>query len=162
MSQDVQYFTACDHYVSGKQYREDMCPRCYGKGYYIDIMFDGSGKAITTNNEIKLQQELLKVLLDDKTSDLFFPHWGSEISAFIGKKKTSATKSRLEMVIRSAIERLKQIQEYEVNTNVHINDKEILEKIEYIQLEPISVTDWRCMIVISNIAKTTLTQTFRI
>ena len=152
MSQDVKFFTKCDHYVSGKQYRPDMCPKCYGKDYYFDIGFDDSGQVITTDNEIKLQQECLKVLLDDKTSDLFFPHWGSEISSFIGKKKSEATKSRLEMVIRMAIERLKQIQEHEAQTNAHINEKEIIQNIEYIQLEPLSVTDWRCNIILTNIA----------
>lgn len=162
MSLDVQYFTACNHYVNGKQYREDMCPRCYSSGYYLDIQFDAAGKAITTGKEIKLQQELLKVLLDDKTSDIFFPYWGSEINQFIGKKKTAATKSRLEMVIRSAIERLKMIQENEMKSNVFITDKELLNKIEYITLEPLSVTDWKCKIVISNVAGATLTQTFKI
>lgn len=160
MSYDIKFLTGCDHTVNGKTYREDMCPKCYGKNYYLDIAFDGSGEIITTNNEIKLQQELLKVLLDDKLSDLFFPMWGSEINMFIGKKKTTANKSRLEMVIRRAVERLKKIQENEALHNSSINDKEQIQKIEYIGLEPMSATEWRCKIVLSNIAGTLLSQTF--
>ena len=158
MSKDVKHFTACDHFVSGKQYRSDMCPRCYGKDYYMDIWFGPDGEAVLTDNTIKLQQECLKVLLDDKISDPFFPFWGSEIGLFVGKKKTDITKARLEMAIRRAIERLKQIQEQESLTNANITGEEILNQIEYMELEPLSVTDWRCKIVISNVAGEIMTQ----
>lgn len=162
MSKDIKFFSACNHYVNNQQYREDMCPRCYGKGYYVDIAFDNAGKAVLADKTIKLQQECLKVLLDDKMSDLFFPHWGSEVNAFIGKKKTAATKARLEMTIRSAIERLKEIQEHEALSNAHINAHEIINKIEYIELEPVSATDWRCLIVLSTVAGDTISQEFAI
>ena len=118
----------------------------------FDIAFDPSGQAVMANNEIKLQQECLKVLLDDKTSDLFFPQWGSEISAFIGKKKTQALMSRLEMTVRNCIERLKQVQIHEAESNPHINEYEVLNQIEYVELEALSVTEWRVKIVVSNLA----------
>lgn len=150
MSLDVKFLTRCDHFVSKKQYRPDMCPRCYGKGYYLDFMFDLAGEIITTGGPIKLQQEAIKVLLDEQGSDLFFPLWGSEIYTFVGKKNSITTKSRLEMCVRRAIERLKLVQEVEAETNYTVTDDEIINKIEYIQLEPVSVTEWNCLVVISN------------
>ena len=150
MSLDVQFLSLCDHFVDKKQYRPDMCPRCYGRGYYLDIVFDTAGDVVTTGGGIKLQQEVIKILLDEKLSDLFYPQWGSEIYTFIGKKNTITTKSRLEMCIRRTIEYLKQIQEQEALTNNTITDKEVIKNIEYIILEPLSVTEWRVLIVVSN------------
>ena len=162
MSLDVKYFTMCDHFCNGKSYRPDMCPKCLNKGYLLDIAFDESGQTITADKEIKLQSECLKVLLDDKTSDLFHPYWGSEISSFIGKKKTESTKQRLEMVIRQCVERLKQIQIAAAETNPYFNEHEILKDIEYIELEPLSVTEWRCKIIVSNIAGDIIESEFKL
>ena len=113
-------------------------------------MFDSSGDVILTGDVIKMQQECIKVLLDQRKSDLFYPNWGSEIYSFIGKKNTVSIRSRLEMCIRRAVERLKMIQENEAAINSYVTDQEIIQKIEYILLEPTSVTDWRCIIAISN------------
>lgn len=150
MSIDVKYFSACNHIVNGKVYRPDMCVRCHGKSYYLDIGFDEKGHAITTDGSIKLQQEMLKVLLDEKGSDLFHPNFGSEIFTLIGHKKVAITKSRLEMAVRRAIEYLKQVQLNEAQVNEAINDEEILENIEWISLTPISVTGWEMVIAVSN------------
>lgn len=152
MALDIQFLTLCDHHVSGKQYREDMCPRCYGKGYYLDIEFDPAGDAITAEKGIKLQQELIKVLLDERTSDPFARSWGSELYTFIGKKNTSMNRSRLEMAVRRAIEYLQKIQEHEYENNPHVNEYEVIKNIEYIELTPLSVTEWSCRVVISNLA----------
>ena len=152
MSMDVQFLTLCDHLVSDKQYRPDMCPRCLGKGYYLDIVFDYGGAAVVTGGGIKLQQEVIKVLLDERGSDLFFPKWGSEIHDFIGKKKSTVTKSRLEMAVRRAIEYLKQVQEYEAEGNSSMTDAEIIQNIEYVYLEPLSVTAWKVTVGVSNVA----------
>lgn len=150
MSLDAKFLTICNHFVENQQWPPDRCPRCNGRGYYLDLMFDSSGDAITTGGIIKMQQECIKVLLDQRSSDLFYPQWGSEIHSFIGKKNTVTVRSRLEMCIRRAIERLKNIQENEAAINDNVSDSEIIQKIEYILLEPVSVTDWRCVIAISN------------
>lgn len=150
MSVDVKYFTVCDHIVNGKVYRPDMCIKCLGKNYYLDLSFDKKGFAVTTNGAIKLQQEMLKVLLDEKYSDLFHPNWGSEIHTLIGHKKVAITKSRLEMMVRRAIEYLKALQENEAKSNTAITDDEIVGKIEWIALEPISVTGWNVYVSMSN------------
>ena len=150
MALDIKFCTLCSHWVNNIQYSVATCPRCNGRGWYMDIMFDPAGDAIATGGAIKMQQECIKVLFDQKHSDLFYPNWGSEIHDFIGKKNTTAIRSRLEMCIRRAIERLKAIQEHEALTNASVTDSEIIKNIEYIYLEPVSVTDWHCKIAISN------------
>lgn len=121
----------------------------------MDLMLDPSGDIIATGGSIKMQQECIKVLFDQRGSDLFYPYWGSEIHEFIGKKNTTAIRSRLEMCIRRAIERLKAIQEQEALTNASVTDSEVIKDVEYIYLEPMSVTDWQCKIAISNKADET-------
>ena len=150
MALDIMYLTWCNHNCNGIQYSSATCPKCNSRNWYLDIMFDESGNAIVTGGSTKMQQECIKVLFDQLGSDLFYPNWGSEIYQFIGKKNTVAIRSRLEMCIRRAIERLKAIQENEAKTNTSMTDNEIIKQIEYISLEPISVTDWRCIIAISN------------
>ena len=143
MSVDVKYFTICNHIVDKKTYKQALCPRCRGVGYYLDIMFDTAGQVVTTDGEIKLQQEMLKVLLDEKGSDLFYPYWGSEINSFLGHKKNLVIKSRLEMTIRNAIERLKSIQAVASATDPTMTDSEIIHEIQDVQLEDLSATEWK-------------------
>ena len=162
MSVDVQCFTLCDHNVNGKQYREDMCPRCYAAGHYLDLEFDTSGKIALTDGSIKLQQEVLCMLLDEQKSDLFFPDWGSELSTFIGKKKTLLTKSRLEMAIRRAIEHLQKIQEHEAMSNMNISNTEMIGKIEHIGIEDASATGWNITIILTSVAGETNQYSFNI
>lgn len=159
MSQDIKYFTACSHLVNDVQYEDYMCPRCYGKGYYIDLMLDEAGQVITTSGSIKLQQEMLKVLLDHRYSDVFSKNWGSEIYTLPGHKKLNITKPKLEMMVRRAIEFLRKVQQNEANTNRTITDEEIVGTIEYIDIQPISVTGWQLYIACSNSVSEIYTQT---
>ena len=150
LSVDVKYFTICDHIVSGQAYKQALCPRCRGVGYYLDIMFDKAGLVVTTTSETKLQQEMLKVLLDEKGSDTFYPYWGSEINSFLGHKKTLVTKSRLEVTIPNALERLKSIQAVASATDPTMDDTEIINEIQDIQLEDVSATEWKITVQVSS------------
>ena len=152
MSVDVQYFTLCDHVVNGKTYKEQYCPKCYGKGYFLDVQFNRAGEAILTSDSIKLQQELLKILLDEQTSDIFSPYWGSELESFIGKKNTLVVRSRLEMAVRRALEKLQKLQQLEADHNTYITGEEVIASIDDIQLEAISVTEWHITITVTSVA----------
>ena len=158
MSSDVKFFTACDHNVNGKTYDDAYCPRCYGKGYYLDVSFDESGQAVTTYGSIKLQQEMLKVLLDKKGSDVFDKNFGSEIYLYVGHKKLLITKSKLEMAVRRAIEYLKKVQENEADTNTSIDYEEIFGDIKYVEITAISVTGWKLNVYCSNMVSEVYSQ----
>ena len=150
MSLDVKFFTACSHVVNGIQYRYDLCPRCYGRGYYIDISFDSGGKAVLTGGPIKMQQEILKILIDHKGSNPFHLNWGSEVYTLPGHKQTRITKTRIELMIREAIEYLRRLQKNEALTNKYVTDSEIIKDISYITMKRVGITGWSVYIVLTN------------
>lgn len=152
MGKDIKMFNACDHIVNGTQYKSQLCPKCYGKSYYLDVHFDINGEAVLTNGSIKLQQEMLKVILDQKYMNAFHPRWGSELNSIIGSKNANINKSKLEMIVRMALEYLKGVQ---VNTNNrfhNLTDEEVLQIIEYIEITPIGPTGYNVDVTISNTA----------
>ena len=150
MSRDIKIFTACNHIVNDIQYQSQFCPRCYSKGYYFDIYFDNKGATVTTTGELKLQQEMLKVLIDQKQGNVFHEVWGSEIEKIIGHKNLAITKTKLEVIIRQALEYLKAVQTMEYKNNENLTVNEILEKILYIEINPLGPTGWHINVVISN------------
>jgi len=159
MSKDVQFFGACNHIVNGIHYENYLCPRCYGKGYYIDIFFDLNGQAILTSEGIKLQQEVLKVMLDEKYSNVFHKNWGSEVnSMFVGTKNLKIGQSKLELIVRNALDMLKTIQMKENETWKNMNAEEILDKIEYIEVKALGKTGYYVEVLITNSVGELMTQ----
>lgn len=155
MSKSISCLSYCNHYVNGKSYPAELCPRCYGKNYYIDLAFDFRGEIVTASNSIKLQQDLIKILLDEKGSDLFYPNWGNESYMFIGQKNTLITKSRLEVAIRRTLDHLKTIQEHDASVNNAVTADEVLQSIDNISIEATSPTQWNVTIQFSNQANMT-------
>ena len=134
MSKDVQMFNACNHIVDNKQYDTYLCPRCYGKGYYVDICFDMQGKAILASGSIKLQQEMLKIIIDKKFESPFYPEWGCEKDILVGTKNIQMNKVKLEVIIRQTLEYLKKVQINEYKIWKNLTNDEILNKIDFIQI----------------------------
>ena len=150
MSQDIKIFNACDHVVNGTVYDQSLCPKCYAKGYYFDIHFDDDGSAVTTSGSLKLQQEMLKILIDEKYRNPFHPNWGSEIYTIVGHKNLAITKARLEMIVRRALEHLKMVQSNEYMQSGTLTPDEILDRIVYVEISPLGPTGWHVYAVISN------------
>ena len=75
-------FNGCNHMINGTLYASNLCPKCRGKNYYKDIAFDNNGHAILCDKEIKLQQEVLKIVDDPKFGNKFHQLWK------ISKKKS--------------------------------------------------------------------------
>lgn len=159
MSTDVKIFNACSHIVNDVQYEPQLCPRCYSKGYYFDINFESTGLATTTTGSIKLQQEMLKVLIDERNNNAFHPQWGSEIYTIVGHKNLGITKSKLEIIIRRALEHLKTVQNNEYMQLGNLTPEEILDQILYIEINAIGPTGWYVYVVISNTVGEVYTQT---
>lgn len=162
MSRDVKYFNACDHIVGDKTYDIQLCPKCYGKGYYFDIYFDNSGKVITSEDEIKLQQEMLKVIIDHKFRNLFHEEWGSQLHNLIGSKNNEITKNKIKMLARQAEEYLQKVQMIEYNTYNNLNEKEIIKDIISVDIKQIGSTGYLITILVENVANNTFEQTIRI
>lgn len=151
MSKDIKIFNACDHIVDGEKYNYSICPKCYGKGYYFDVNFDNNGIIVTTENSIKLQQEMLKVIIDKKYQNVYHPTWGSEFDYVIGSKNININKNKMEVIVRSALEHLKAIQ---ISTNKNfknLTDAELLNEIEYIEIKNLGPTGIAINVTVSNV-----------
>ena len=162
MGQDIKMFNACDHIVNGQSYDLPLCPRCYGKGYYFDIHFDISGKTVITSESNKLQQEILKIIIDEKYRNLFHPEWGSQAHNLIGSKNANINKSKLEIIIRNALEHLKSVQINQQKQWNNLTDDEIIDQITDIEIINIGPTGYHIKVMLSNKAGEILEQSIQI
>jgi hypothetical protein len=162
MSKDVKLIVACNHIVNGKTYESDRCPKCYGKGYYYDIYFDGFGQPSIAEGNIKLQQEMLKIIIDHKYHNQFHKLWGSDVNSMIGSKNININKSKLELIIRDTLQHLRNVQISEQIKYNNITDEEILDKILYINIMPLGPTGYNIEVIISNDLGQTFVQTIKI
>ena len=160
MSKDVQFFNMCNHIVDNKYYDLYACPRCYGKSYYIDICFDNAGEAILAQGDIKLQQEILKIIIDKKYDNPFHPDWGCEKDLVIGTKNVQLTKVKLEKIIRDALNYLKNVQSTEYEMYKTLTQNEILGQIDFIQIIPLQFDRYQINISILNTVNEVITQEF--
>ena len=162
MGQDIKFFCACDHVVDNVVYRSDSCPRCYGNGYYLDVHIDNVGNAVLTTGEIKLQQEMLKIILDEKYKNLFHPQWGSELSGRVGTKNVNINKVKIEIMVRKALEYLKGVQMEQNALYQNLNPDEILDEIVDVIVSDIGRTGYSIKVTVSNAVKEIYTQTLYI
>ena len=160
MSRDVQFFNACNHIVDNKYYDQYACPRCYGKSYYIDICFNISGETVQASGSIKLQQEILKIIIDKKHDNPFHPDWGCEKDLIVGTKNVQLTKVKLEKIIRDALDYLKNVQMNEYEIYRTLTQSEILGLIDFIQIIPLQQDSYHINVSIINAANELITQTF--
>lgn len=161
MSKDIKLFTACNHVINGETYSPGECPRCYGVNYYYDLTFDNEGKIITTNGEIKLQQEVLKIMNDKKGGNKFFTEWGNPIisDGYIGSKNTHATAERIRMAVYETLQHLKNVQ---INNQIIFNnmtEEEIIEDIEEIYVKSIPPSGYVIGVKFTNAIDTIYEQT---
>lgn len=151
MSQDVRMFVACTHIINGEVYEEDKCPRCYGKNYYFDIFFDSQGKAVLSEGTLKLQQELMKVTLEEKGSNVFFDNWGNEVrERMIGQKNNPAAQSKVELLIRDCINHLKGVQIGNQNLYQNMDSEEILATIDSVNVIKTSQVGYDVEVVVTS------------
>lgn len=152
MSEDIKLFKACDHYVNKKQYEAERCVRCYGKGYYYDIHFNSnSGKIQMTTGSLKLQQSIIKIILDEMKSNPFHLKWGSEIRNLVGTKNVKINKTKLELMIRTSLEHLKDIQTNQNLLYKNLSSDEILKEVTSIKIDLIGQTGYDITVTISNV-----------
>lgn len=151
MSKDVRMFVACTHIIDGIVYEEDRCPRCYGKNYYFDIYFDKEGQAILSEGTLKLQQELLKVTIEEKGTNLFFEQWGNEVrERMIGSKNLPNSKTKIEMLIRDCLDHLKGVQIGNQNLYQNMDNEEIIARIDSVDVIQTSQIGYEVQIVVTS------------
>lgn len=123
--------------------KESSCTKCYGKNFYFDISFGPSGEAVTADSSMKLLQELIKIILEDKEGNAFHPNWGCDVSKRIGtKKRGPADKFKVEMSVRSAIDYLRSVQENNQLLKRNMRPEEMIVGISSIKVEEDSATGY--------------------
>lgn len=135
-----------------------LCPRCYGKGYYLDIPLNEAGQALLIDSTGKLEQQVLKILTDPKGSNIFHPRWGNDVSEkLLGHKNTSYAANRLRFLIVNALEYLKQVQlDSQARWN-NMSADEIIYTINYVNVIPSSLTGYSVIIDLTSAAGTSIT-----
>lgn len=162
MSYDVKLLNACNHVVNNISYDIQQCPKCYGKGYYMDCYFDKQNNIITAEDDIKLQQEILKVIIDNKLGNPFHDNWGSLVNGMIGSKNSQITKNRLKVLVRQAEEYLQKVQLVEYQDHKQLNEKEIISNIESIDIQEVDKTGYLISVRIRNEVDDVMEQTIKI
>lgn len=163
MSKDMMIFNLCDHIIDGEKYAKEDCPLCLGKDYYYDIAFNEKGLVEMCGDEIKLQQEVLKILTDIKGGNRFFVNYGNSLNKeMIGKKKNEATQQRIKIALYDTLQYLKNIQ---INNKILFNNmtnEEIIESIDNVIVKTTSKNTFKILISFSNASGKKFTQCIEI
>jgi len=92
-------------YFTSSQY----CRRCQGLKIENDFRFDTLGRKIKVRDENLLQQEINKILLTIKKSNLFHPWYGTRLSSLPGSKYIDFIKSEILSEVKSALDNMRDI-----------------------------------------------------
>ena len=163
MSTDVKVFNACNHVVDNVKYEYNRCPLCNGKSYYKDIAFDNSGKAVLCTGELKLQQEILKIMDDPKYGNKFHQEWGDLLivnnsHAMIGSKNVALTAQKIQIIIYETLIYLKNVQMNNQILFKNMSEEEIIDQITNIDVESYTPMGYRVKVTFSNTVGEIFTQ----
>lgn len=152
MAYDVKMFVLCTHVIDGEIYEEQRCKKCYGRGFYFDIHFDAIGASSTATSTAKLQQELIKIIMEDKGSNKFHQKWGCEVAnRMIGKKNDPNAKVRIEMLVRESVTHLMNVQRENQLLFENMNEDEIIESIISVNVVKSGSTSYDVHVVVQSV-----------
>lgn len=117
--------------VTNKGYADDNCPKCGGRGWYVDTI-SPDGEALVKSEFVdKLVQDFIKTLL---TNSKYY-EYGTTLSSLVGQiHKDGEVKSKIIMAIREAEEKVKKAQ-YELSLEgVDIGDNQALRVVNIDEL----------------------------
>ena len=159
MSKDVMLFTACNHIINNVHYEANLCPRCRGYSYYYDISFN-DGQVVTCEGDIKLQQEVLKIMNDMKNGNKFHTDWGNALinNSVIGSKNIKSIDQKIKIIIFETLQYLKNIQ---INNQIlfkNMSENEIINNIQNITVQSMGISGYRVRVTFENSAGQIFTQ----
>lgn len=149
MSYDVKMFVLCTHVIDGEMYEPQRCKKCYGRGFYFDIHFDAIGQPSLAVSTPKLQQELIKIIMEDKGSNKFHENWGCDVgNRMIGQKNDPHAKIRIEMLVRDAVTYLMDVQKENQLIFENMDETEIIDSIVSVDVKSEGPTGYVVHVVI--------------
>lgn len=131
-------------------------------GFYFDVYFDDNGQVVTTSESSKLTQELLKIILEDKGSNLFHKNWGCDVRQRIGTKKTPANALKVELSVRNAVQFLQNLQESSQATLKNMLPSEIIATINSVTVTDDGPDGYRVTVSVTSQAGDIITHTVQI
>ena len=92
------------------------CRKCNGLRIVDDITFGGTGKVNKVEQEDKLIQDLLKIVITSLKSNPFYEWYGTSLVSLIGSKIVNSTQleTRITKEVTTAILNLKQMQKNQI------------------------------------------------
>ena len=88
----------------------DLCLRCLATGVENDYRFDTQGAAMMVSDENLLYQSVLKVILTEIRSNIYYPWYGSTLSNLIGSKVVGGTTAGIRQSVSQALTMFQNLQ----------------------------------------------------
>ena len=113
----------------------NLCPRCKGTEVENDYRFDSQGEVLTVTDNNLLYQAVLKIVLTEARSNIYFPWYGSNVSASIGSKSTAGVASTIRDSVQQALRNLQSLQTSQSQYQV-VTPKERLYSVDNLTVTP--------------------------
>jgi hypothetical protein len=113
----------------------NQCLRCRGTEVENDWRFNTQGATIMIVDENLLYQSVLKILLTELKSNIYYPWYGADIANQIGSKSNPATANNIQNSIRTALSNL-QAQQAQQSKYQRISPKERLYSVDNVAVRP--------------------------
>jgi len=89
---------------------QNLCLRCLTTGVENDYRFDSQGAVMMVADENLLYQSILKVILTEIRSNIYYPWYGSSLSSRIGSKVLGGTATGIRQSVASALTMFQNLQ----------------------------------------------------
>lgn len=140
--EDPGYFLRFDRPVRSNYYFTvsylvswNTCLRCRATEVENDMRFDDRGGTLVISNENLLYQSVLKILLTELKSNIYYPWYGSDITSSIGSKSNPSTANQIQQSIRTALSNLQSQQNQQTKYQI-ITPKERLYSVDHVGVRP--------------------------
>jgi phage baseplate assembly protein W len=129
-----------------------------------DLVVDTTGDLAIVQDEDKLTQDILKILLTPAGSNVFFPWYGSYVSSnLIGETlPPSFMENMAESQIQNSLDNLMKLQKSQMQSGQNVSSKELLASVKYVSVEKnlINPTYYSIMVDVVNKGFKTITTSF--
>lgn len=115
----------------------NLCPRCRGTEVENDYRFDSQGNVLAVVDNNLLYQSVLKIVLTEAGSNIYFPWYGSSVSRSIGAKAIAGIEAALRESVQASLRNL-QAQQTEQTKYQVVTPKERLFSVDSLTVTPSS------------------------
>lgn len=115
----------------------NLCSRCRGSEVENDYRFDSQGNTLTIVDNNLLYQMVLKTVLTEAGSNIYFPWYGSNVSRSIGAKAVAGVASSIKESVQRSLRNMQSLQTDQSKYQV-VTPKERLYAVDNLTVTPSS------------------------